>query len=126
MRQDSEELERLVPYSFRRKAGKLPLSRQRGPRLPNAVLQHGIPARNGEIFNLIFESANSDWDQSATLVTDQTVRLGDRLYKKGVVVHYDSSNVPLRVAVRTREGCFGYGTRGTIAIQLGFCTPCRS
>lgn len=98
------ELERLMPHSFRRKARKLQHARQRGPRLPGAVLQHGIPARDGEIFNLVFESANSDWEQSVTLVTDKSVRLANRLYNRGVIIHYDSSNFPLRIVVRTGEG----------------------
>lgn len=78
--------------------------RRRGPRLPGAVLQHGIPARDGEIFNLVFESANSDWEQSVTLVTDKTVVVGNESHKRGVMVHYDPSHVPLTIVVGTREG----------------------
>src|SRR5260370_26429078 len=100
---NDEQLEHLVPYSFKRSAHKLPRVRQRGPRLPGAVLQHGIPARRGEIFNLVFESAKSDWEQSVTLVTDNTVKLGNKLYKKGVIVNYDPSRVPWRIDVGTIE-----------------------
>ena len=98
-----EQLERLVPYSFKKSTHKLPF-RRRGPRLQGAVLQHGIPAQDGEIFNLVFESANSDWEQSVTLVTDKTVRIGQKVYKKGVIVPYDSSRQLLPIVVGTREG----------------------
>lgn len=99
-----DELKRLVPYPFGRDPSKLPPARQRGPRLPGAVLQHGIESRDGEVFKLVFESTNSDWQQSVTLVTDNVVRLGNKSFKKGVTVHYDSSHPELLFEVRTREG----------------------
>ncbi len=99
-----DDLTHLAPYSSKRDASKLPQTRQRGPRLSEAILQHGIEARNGEVFKLVFESANSDWQQSVTLVTDKEVRLGTKIFKRGVIVHYDPSRSEFLFEARTREG----------------------
>ncbi len=99
-----DELRRLVPYSSRGDASKLPHTRQRGPRVAGAVLQHGIEARDGEVFKLLFESTNSDWQQSVTLVTDKGIRLGNKNFRRCVTIHYDPSHPESLFEVRTKEG----------------------
>ena len=99
-----KELERLMPYSFRKKGDKLPTIRRRGPRLSEAVIEQGIVAQDGEIFRLVFESVRSEWEQSVTLVTDKAVIVDNTQYKKGLIVHYSLSHPSLSLIARTREG----------------------
>jgi len=49
-------LELLVPWSFRRRPGKLRRRIEGLPRASGAKWEHGIPAKNGEVLRLVFET----------------------------------------------------------------------
>lgn len=99
-----EELQRLLPQLYKRHPEKLTRIRHGLPRRADAVWQHGVPARDGEIFRLVLESANSDWQQLVTLETDRTLSVDGKVYRRGVMVDYKSNLQEKVITVRTREG----------------------
>ncbi len=112
-----KELEYLVPYTLSRRGEKTDRVRWNPPRLPEARQQHGIQAKDGEMFLLVFEDVNSDWEQFATLATDWTISVDGSVYKRAVMIPFEETHSEHRIHCRTKEGILwvwnSYQYRGT-------------
>ncbi len=97
-------MERLLPQLSKRQPNKLTRLRTGLPRRTDAIWQHGIKANNGETFQLVLESANSEWQQLVTLDTDRAVEVDGKEYRRGVMIDYDPLHPEKTVVVRTEEG----------------------
>jgi hypothetical protein len=100
------EFEYLYPHFYRK--GDIWRMESELPRIPAAKRQHGIPARDGEEFKLIFEEQNSDWGQGVHLDTDRTITVDGTTYKRGVIIFhgakYGMKSPELSIAIRSKEG----------------------
>jgi hypothetical protein len=101
-----EQLEYLLPMSFRRRGEKMSRRWWALPRAPGARLEHGVTSRDGEVFRLVFEAMNSDWQQMVHLEADRTVEVDRMEYRRGVLLPYDPGHPLVNIRVRTREGMF--------------------
>jgi len=99
-----EELEHLVPYTWRRRGNAVDRTRWNPPRVKGACQQHGIPVKDSEVVSLVFEDATSDWEQLVHLESDVETLVDARPYKRGVLIPYDLRHAKHRVACRTSEG----------------------
>lgn len=97
------DLERLLPFSYRRAASKLDRKRWNPPRPAEAIQQHGIASDDGERFVLVFESANSDWEQLVHLETDRTVEVETATYQRGTLVRFSPNKLRVPIRCRTHE-----------------------
>ena len=99
-----KELEFLLPLVYRRRKSHSPPASVHPPRVEGARMQHGIPAKNGERFRLVFEGAESDWTQGVHLEADRGVSVEKKPYKRAVVIPFMPNNLEFYISCRTREG----------------------
>ena len=99
-----KELEYLVPYTLSRRGEKTDRKRWNPPRLPQARQEHGIQARDGEVFLIFFEDANSDWEQFAALASDRTISVDGTVHRRAVMLPFDETHAEHRISCRTNEG----------------------
>lgn len=98
------ELAYLLPYTLSRRGDKTERKIWNPPRISGVRQEHGINAKDGEIFLIFFEEANSDWEQFAHIESDRTITIDGTTYRRGVLLPYDETRAEHRIHCRTKEG----------------------
>lgn len=99
-----EEIQRMIPFTFKKRGSRVNRENPYFPRVPGAVMEHGIPVQWGESLRLLFESINSNWGQGVHFEIDGRVVVDGRVHRRGVTIFFNPDHRELHLGVWSKEG----------------------